>query len=413
MIKGKISAVLKPTQVEQQDEEIKNDFNALTPDEFDWIEFEKMNLVNLIPNSKIKTKIGEIVYSHADYAQADYHKYSENTDNIRFEVPYKGESIEALIVEIHDNTAFLDINYKEYAYLDLNKEEKRYLNNIKVGSIITVKIITDKQHNIPIMASYSDAIKVIKQEEIKNSINLPCAFESTIKTLITGAGFIVDIDGIECFMPGSQITMNKINNFEDYVGKQVIVMPINYSPEKGTIVVSARSYLQTLMPSAVEFVKENPKQKYKGTVTGTTKFGVFCEFGIENNSPKCLTGLIYSSDLDKQHAALHLNRNINPGDEIEFYVKELAHKNKIILTQTPENNPWNDIDIKYKIQSSVVGTVLTVKDYGAFVELEKGVSGLLHFSEYEGLDLIEGDKIKVTITRIEKSSKKITFVISK
>jgi len=413
MIKGKISTVFtKPgTTTLELDEKVEQDSKTLQHKEFDWTEFEKTSKPGLNSNNSIKTKTGEVVYSHAEYAQDAYHLYTENTENMRFAVPLKGETVDALVVSVDATTAFLDINYREYAYLELKKEEKRYLENIVQGEAIRVKITNDKENNNAIMASYSEAIKVMKEEEIKDSINMSCAFTAVVRELISG-GFIVEIDGIGCFMPGSQVTMNKIDNFEDYVGKELIVMPVNFSPEKGTIVVSARAYLQTLIPSSIEHVKQNPKQKYKGTVTGTTKFGVFCEFGVAD-APKCLTGLIHISDLDKSHHNLHQDRNINSGDVIEFYVKEVAQNNKIILTQTPENNPWNDIDEKYKVQSTVEGKVLTIKEYGAFVELEKGISGLLHFSEYDGVELTEGDKINVKITRIEKSSKKITFTISK
>jgi small subunit ribosomal protein S1 len=414
MIKGKISTVYKKAEDStlELDENVEQDSKALQLKEFDWDEFEKISKPGLNENLSIKTKPGETVYSHEIYAQDAYHIYSENTENMTFNIPQNGEVFNAKVVSIDDTTAILDIKYREYAYLELRKEEKRYLPDIKKDVELKVKIINDRDGNNVLMASYSDANKLMKQEEIKNSINTQCAFTADVKELISG-GFIVKIDGIECFMPGSQVTMNKISNFEDYIGKKLIVMPINFSPEKNTIVVSARTYLQTLMPIAIEYIKDNSKKKYTGTVTGTTKFGVFCEFSTGPNEPKCLTGLIHISDLDKKYYNKHHGRNIDSGDQIEFFVKEVVQNNKIILTQTPENNPWDNIEEKYKIQSTVIGKVLSIKEYGAFVELEKGLSGLLHFSEYDGVQLDEGDKIKVKIIRIEKSSKKITFSAAK
>ncbi len=399
MIKGKIQ--IKATLAEQKDHAKQK-----TSEEFNWDVYTRAGKSGLNPNNSIKTKNGEIVYSHEPYAQETYLMYSSNLETRNFSIPKMGETIEGTVVAIDGNTAYVDINYREYAYIELKKEEKRYLDDIKQGSKIHIKILNEKTDSNAIIASYSDAIKGVKECEIKDSINKPIAYKARVKSLING-GFIVDIDGIECFMPGSQVTMNKIDNFEDYVGKEIIVMPVNFSPEKGTVVVSSRSYLKTLIPSAIEYVKNNVKEKYTGIVTGTTKFGIFCEFN------DCLTGLIHISDLDKNWVEKHKTRNIKANEQIEFYIKEVSQDDKIILTQTPENNPWSDIDEKYKVQSITTGKVIAIKEYGAFVELEKGISGLLHFSEYAGKEIKEGDLINVKITRIEKSSKKITFTALK
>jgi small subunit ribosomal protein S1 len=398
MIEGKIS--IKPQATKKQDHIKKQE------EPFDWELYMRIGRTGLNPNNSIKTKHSEVVYSHEKYAQDAYNMYTENLEDKNLIVPKKGDTYQGVIVSMDKNTAYIDINYREYAYIELKKEEKRYLNDIKQGSTVTVKVLNDKTESNVIIVSYSDAIKQVKENEIKESINQPIAFMAKVKELING-GFIVDIDGIECFMPGSQVTMNKIDNFEEYVGKNIIVMPVNYSNEKRTVVVSSRAYLTTLIPSAIEHIKNNPKEKIKGIVTGTTKFGVFCEFN------ECLTGLIHISDLDKDWVERHKSRNIKPNDSIEFFVKEVAADGKIILTQVPENNPWDDIEEKYKVQSIATGRVLSIKEYGAFIELEKGISGLLHFSEYEGMELKEDDLINVKITRIEKSSKKITFTVLK
>jgi ribosomal protein S1 len=399
MIKGKIQIKSETTKTEDLVEEKKEL-------EFNWDAYARTGNAGLNPNKFIKTKQGETVFSHEPYAQDAYFMYTENMENKCFVVPIKGQVIDGIIADIDDNMAYVDINYREFAYIELKKEEKRYLNDIKQGQRVTVKVLNEKTETNAIIVSYSDAIKSVKENEIKESINKPIAYVAKVKELING-GFIVDIDGIECFMPGSQVTMNKIDNFEDYVDKEIIVMPINYSQEKGTVVVSTRAYLKTLIPASIEYIKKNPKEKYKGIVTGSAKFGVFCEFN------ECLTGLIHISDLDKTWVEKHRTRDIKPNDTIEFYIKEVSQDGKIILTQTPENNPWNDIEEKYKVQSIATGKIIAIKEYGAFIELEKGISGLLHFSEYEGREVKEGDLINVKITRIEKSSKKITFTVFK
>lgn len=373
---------------------------------FNWEEFERTSKSGLIENTNIKTTGSDIVFSHDIYAQEAYYMYTQDLDSKCFIPPVKGTTIEAEIISINKDTAILDVNYREYIYLELRKESKRYREDIIPGKKILVKILNNKDSNNAIYASYTDAIQAAKELEIRQSIGKAVAFKSRVKELIKG-GFMVDIDGIECFMPGSQVTVNKIDNFEDYVGEELIVMPINYSPEKGTIVVSAREFLKTLIPSRLKYVKDNIKEKYHGIVTGTTKFGVFCEF------QQCLTGLIYVSDLDKKTFNEHKNRRIKPNDYIEFFIKDITDDGRIILTQVPKNDPWDNIDEKYKVQSVVTATVISIKDYGAFIELEKGLSCLIHYSEYEGLQLEEGDKIKVKIIKIDKENKKINVTLSK
>lgn len=399
MIKGKIQIKSDTTNTKDLIEENKKL-------EFNWDAYARTCKAGLTPNNLIKTKHGEIVFSHEDYAQELYFQYTENMENKCFTVPFKGQVLEGIIVGIDANMAYVDINYREYAYIELKKEEEIYLNHIKQGQKVTVRVMNEKTENNAIIVSYSGAIKSVKENEIRESINKPVAYIANIKELING-GFLVDIDGISCFMPGSQVTMNKIDNFEDYIGKEIIVMPINFSPEKGTVVVSRRTYLKTLIPTSIDYLKKNPNEKFKGIVTGSAKFGVFCEFN------DCLTGLIHISDLDKTCLEKYNSRDIKPGDAIEFYIKDIGQDEKIILTQTPENNPWNNIEEKYRVQSIVTGKIIAIKEYGAFIELEKGISGLLHFKEYEGREIKEGDLINVKITRIEKSSKKITFTIFK
>ena len=217
---------------------------------------------------------------------------------------------------------------------------------------------------------------------------------------------MVNVNGIKCFMAGSLAGMNKLYDFKSILGKTIYVVPINYSSEKGTIVVSHRQYLQKLIPNKIEELRENINEVYTGFVTGTTKFGVFCEF------EECLTGMIHSSDLNNEFKELHTGNGIKPGDEVEFYIKEIVHEKKIILTQNPSSDPWRNIDEKYKVPSVVQGKINAVKEYGAFIELEKGIIGLRHCSEYKNKIIVEGETTDIKINKIDKSTKKIFLALA-
>jgi small subunit ribosomal protein S1 len=230
--------------------------------------------------------------------------------------------------------------------------------------------------------------------------------------MLSAAGYMVSVKGIDCFMPGSLAGINKLHDFESIVGQEIYVVPVSFSKERKIMVVSHRAYLKTLIPDAIEKLKETAGEYITGSVTGSAKYGVFCEFS------QCLTGMIHVNDLDGDTLTRHKNREIEPGEEIKFKVKDIISDSKITLTQREdvEVNPWLEINKKFKVPSEVEATVKTCKDYGLFVELEEGVVGLLHVSEI-GEDKIKSYKpkqtITVLITKIEEDTKKIFLKLPK
>jgi len=214
------------------------------------------------------------------------------------------------------------------------------------------------------------------------------------------------IQGIECFMPGSLAGINKLHDFSSIIGKEIYVVPVSFSPERGTLVVSHRKYLQALIPNEISSLKETQGETLTGNVTGTAKYGVFVEFN------KCLTGMIHNNDLDEETLVKFKAREIKPGDQISFMVKDIISNTKITLTQKANIvvNPWSDITSRYTIPSVIEATVKTKKDYGLFITIEEGVTGLLHVSELgeEVMSVFKaGDKITVQITRIDVDSMKV------
>jgi len=306
-------------------------------------------------------------------------------------------------VEVEVKTeALVDISRKNTAVCILTKEPQSVVDQLEVGMVIDIKVKQNKQGTL--YASIGDALDEVKRNEIFNAIgDKTVAFTGKVRELIHG-GYWVEVGGIECFMPGSLGGLNKLYNFEKLVGKELIVMPITYSDEKQTIVVSHREYLRTMIPTAVETLRENIKEHVTGFVTGTTKFGVFAEFN------ECLTGLIPKNELDEQTLELFNKRDIKPGDEISFWTKEIISEKKIILSQAgPKIDLWDGADEKYKPMMVTEGKVTKVTKYGAFVELEKGISGLIHKTKLKDTELTKGDTISVKIGSVNVSDRKITM----
>jgi ribosomal protein S1 len=382
---------------------------ATSLENFDWESFEADNQSRLRENKKIKKHSGDQtkVFCHSLYAQELYESYEGELRNLR--EPIEGSVVNGKVISIHEDFAIVDVNWREDAMIDLRKENKEYLKYIQSGfpiEVIIEKINTQNGRNFSIHASYSKNIESKKKEEIRSSIGQPVAFAAKVKNLIHG-GYFVDIDGVECFMPGSLGGMNKLVDFENLVGSTIYVMAINYSKEKDYVVVSHREYLKTLIPSEIN--KLDQGKKYEGFVTGISKHGIFVEFN------QCLTGLISKSSISNELIEDFDNRRIKAGDQISFWVSEIIDNDRIVLTQfepTPQESAWDDIENRYKIPSYVTGKVKRIVKYGAFIEIEPKIVGLLHKSHLsEDIELEVGQEIDVKIIKIDKESKKLDFTM--
>ena len=383
---------------------------------FDWEGYESTcPKVLRTPNPHIKV-IDEKhkVYSREPYAQDMYNKMVGHIEEHDIVTHLKvGDSYSGKVFAVTQNSASIDIGYRQLIYVNLDKEEGEFKNirpGEEVSVIITSPLNDDRK---PIMGSVSEGTKRATFQEMLEAIeDQSTAWVGKVKRMLEDAGYMIHINGIDCFMPGSLAGINKLHDFESIVGEEIYVVPVSFSKERKTMVVSHRAYLKTLIPDAIEKLKENLMNEITGTVTGSAKYGVFCEFS------GCLTGMIHVNDLDGDTLVRHKKREIQPGEEIKFKVKDIISNTKITLTQREdvEMNPWLEINKKYKVPSEVDATIKTCKDYGLFVELEPGVVGLLHVSEI-GEDKIKTYKpkqdIKVLITKIEEDTKKIFLKLPK
>ena len=370
-------------------------------DENFWLEIESEQLkLKQTQNRAVKVNGKDKVYYYGKDAQGRYDLYYGYTKD--YKQPKTGELTEAKLVSITGETAVLDIGYREFAYMDLKKESSSYSEYFKVGNTISVKLGNLKKEFISV--SFTDSANENKLKELIGSINKPTAFTARVVEL-ESAGYMLDIDGIKAFMPGSLAGLNKITDFSALLGKELPVCAVNYSKEKNTAVVSHRQYLHFLIPSAIDDLRSNMSKLQTGFVTGSTQYGIFCEF---NN---CLTGMIHAADLSDELKSAHAAGKIKPGDKLEFYIKEIINNFKITLTQFYKENPWDNADEKYKPFQIAFGKITSIKEYGAFVELEPGISGLIPSSEVKG-SFKEGDSIGIRINKIDKINKKVYLSVN-
>lgn len=364
------------------------------------------------PNSHVKTNNdGHKVYSREPYSQElyDLMENSFNTSHNVFAVN-PGETHTGKVYSVDVEWASIDIGHKEMVYVNMSRETTISKAKLIPGTEVSVEITGDRNSRGFILGSVEAGIKAAILKEILESIEGGnTAYIGNVTGMIPNGGYFVNVQGVDCFMPGSLAGINKLAEFESILNTQMYVVPMSYSPERGTVIVSHRKYLQAMIPSKVEELRNTLGDSLIGNVTGSAKYGVFVEFN------GCLTGMIHTNDLNPEMAKKHKAREIQPGDEIEFKVKEIISDTKITLTQlevVDTIDPWKEIAGKYKsFPTEVIGTIRSVKDYGVFVDIGDGIVGLLHVSELpEGMEiesLTKNSPITVQVTRIEVDTRKV------
>ena len=374
--------------------------------EFDWDAYEATCPSKTRKhNPHIKTKNGDRVFSRESYAQELYDLMESTGVSDIIPQINEGEIYEGRIHAMTTDMISVDVGYRELIYVKYDKESDQ-VKTLMPGDETAVLITTSKS-NTHILGSISGGIKHKVFLDLRAGVESEdTAWVGVVTNMISNGGYIVNVQGIDCFMPGSLAGINKLHDFESIIGSEMYVVPVSFSPDRGTIVVSHRKYLQAMIPNELQAIKDNMDVEYTGNVTGSAKYGVFVEFN------KCLTGMIHVNDLDEDTMPAFKAREIKPGDEIKFKVKDVVSNTKITLTQKDNAviSPWLDIATRYQIPTTVEAVIKTKKEYGLFINIEEGVTGLLHVSELEDglMDVFNpGDKITVQITRIDTESKKV------
>jgi small subunit ribosomal protein S1 len=379
--------------------------------EFDWDAYTASCVSHTKKkNQHVKTQNKDKVYSREKYAQSFYDLIVGRNDGDLIPIPRVGQIIDGKIYSIGEEWMMVDVGYRELIYVKISKEPSTTMLNYNVGDTVAVLIVDNNQY---LLGSISAGMKQKIFRDLQQGVeDCDTAWIGTVTSMIENGGYVVEIQGVNCFMPGSLAGINKLHDFTSIIGQEIYVVPVSFAPDRGTIVVSHRKYLQVMIPTTIQQLKANIDQKQIGHVTGTAKYGVFCEFN------ECLTGMIHINDLDEETSNKFKNRTIKPGDAVEFYVKDIISNDKITLSQRVDTiyNPWKDVDSRYKVPCNVEATVKTKKDYGLFITVEEGLVGLLHVSELdESVMQIynPGDKITVQINRIDKDSQKIFLKLPK
>lgn len=372
-----------------------------SPKEFNWD----------ITNKRTINRIVEVfddsrVFCQEDYAQELYYQMSDSLKGVNYSKDLKtGDSYDGTITTLTEQYAISQTYEGQSIYIDLIKEKKD-ATKLGIGGIsfnIGSKIQTIVRNvNGTYYGSIIDCfIENTKQEFFDQIEKESLAYEAIIESINNG-GYLVDVQGIKCFLPGSLAAANKITNFESYLGKKIYVMIDGYVQNKDIFIVSYKKYLSKIMDEKIQEL--DLTKKYKGYVTGTSNFGVFVEW------EDVYTGLIHKTEFDNNRID-----GFTTGDEIEFYIKEVRDDNKLTLTfGEPVDKTLKIYDLKKEIDegSNPISNarVKHKRKNGALVELpEMGLFAMIPQGRLnkEHKNLKSGDQLLVTIYEVDPVMGKI------
>jgi len=321
----------------------------------------------------------------------------------------KGTIVKGTIVTKRPDGALVDIGYKAEGFVPA-AEFVRY-NNVNVGDVIEVLLEEiENRNNMP-------EISLEKAESIKawNRITTEYGEGHVVKGFMrhrVKGGIMVDVEGFPAFLPGSQLDVGPVRNMDDYIGKEFDIKILKINLDRRNIVVSRRELLEESQREKRNEILDSMKvdELRKGVVKNITDFGAFIDLGG-------VDGLLYVSDISWGRIT-HPSEVLSVGQEIEVVIIGInKEKERVSLgLKQKSKNPWDDVVAKYPKGTKVNGKVVNIMPYGAFVELEDGVEGLIHVSEMSWTKrskpsevLNPGDVVEVVVLDIDRDSRKISL----
>ncbi len=310
-----------------------------------------------------------------------------------FNVIKENELVKGKIVAIHGEDVLIDIGSKSDGRVSIN--EFAHPEELMVGNEIEIFLekIEDKEGQLVLSKKKADSIKM--WDRIVEAQRDGTIVKGKCLRRIKG-GFVVDLSGLTAFLPGSQIDTKPIRDYDEYVGKMMDFKVLKINNQIENIIVSHKVLIEESMAGQREELLKSIKKgmTLKATVKAITDFGVFVDLGG-------LDGLIHITDLSWGRIN-HPSDVVKLDDVIDVFVIEFdAEKSRVYLgLKQLQSHPWDNIQEKFKVGDKVSGKVVSLTDYGAFIEIQKGIEGLIHISEMSWTQHITNPSQMVTMGQL-------------
>lgn len=324
----------------------------------------------------------------------------------------QGDVVKGRIIEVQDDYVLVDINYKSEGLIPIS--EFRVVDgqcSVKPGDDVDVYIDRTENENGMVVLSKDKADMLRAWEDISRAAENQEVIEGTIVSKVKG-GLSVDI-GVKAFLPGSQIDLRPVRNMDIYIGKSYKFKVIKFNKKRGNIVLSRRVLLEeereSLRNQTLDAMQEGAV--VRGLVKNITDYGVFIDLGG-------MDGLLHITDMSWGRVK-HPSELLKVGDEIDVKVLKFDNeKERVSLGMkqlTPD--PWESVKEKFPVGTKLSGNVVSMAEYGAFIELGEGIEGLIHVSEMSWTKRIKspsqvvkvGDKVDVVVLDIDVANRRISL----
>lgn len=363
--------------------------------------------VNTLPKPTPEEALAAL--DESEYSEAEFNEmmelYEETLETIK-----QGEIVMGTVRSIHDGIVVVDIGFKSEGAIPLS--EFGDPPAIEEGDEIEVFLesIEDQEGQVVLSKTKADFMRV--WDRIKDAYDSDQIVEGRLMRRIKG-GIVVDLFGVDAFLPGSQIDIKQVKNFDQFLGNVYPFRIIKLNKNRRNIVISRRVVLEEERSRLRKQILATLEvgQLRQGSVKNITDFGAFIDLGG-------LDGLLHITDIAWGRVG-HPSEVLSIGEEVEVKVLNYDEKRERISLgmKQLQDHPWKDVEEKYPVDSKVIGKVVSITDYGAFVELEQGVEGLVHISEMSWTQHIRhpsklvsiSDEVEVMVLRVDQEGQKISL----
>ena len=331
-----------------------------------------------------------------------------------FQSVSEGALLAGKVLAIKQNVIIVDIGYKSEGYIRIDEFTEEELKTLKPGTALEVYVENMRDSEGMIKLSKERASKIKTWDILEKSLEEGADVEGKIIEKTKG-GLNVDIGGVKAFLPGSQIDTKIVKDLDSLIGRKLSFRILKINNKRSNVIVSRRAIIEE--ERALKKVETLTNIKEGALLPGTVKniidYGVFVDLGG-------IDGLLHISDISWGRIT-HPSEFFAVGDQIEVMVlKYDAEKERVTLGYKQKKpDPWMDIEEKYPAGKPVTGTVVSITDYGAFIELEEGLEGLVHISEIDWLPrpkhpskyLSIGETVEAVVLKVDKDERKLSLSI--
>ncbi len=323
-----------------------------------------------------------------------------------------GSILTGKVVSVKPEGLIVDVGFKSEGIIDGSEFSSEELEVLKEGDDIEVFVVSTGDSEGMVVLSRERASRIKAWASLEDRMKADEPVEGVLKEKIKGGAF-VEISGLKAFLPASHVDIRPVRDIDPLIGKRMKFKVLKVNSRRSNIIVSRRQYLEeqreSMRAETLEKLQEGALMS--GTVKNITDYGVFVDLGG-------VDGLLHISDISWGRIS-HPSAHFSIGDDIEVMVLSFDRENEKVTLgyKQKKPDPWSTVEEKYPPGTRVTGKVVSIADYGVFVEVEEALEGLVHVSEIEWLPrpkhpskyVQEGDEVEAVVLHSDRNERKLSL----